>query len=268
MLKRLAFSCFLALLAGFPGLSCATSIVGIRTPDAVVIAADSQLTIKGGAQPETQRVCKIFQAGKAFFTLTGFYKDPDRGFDITGLVPAILDQRLPLATAADHTAAGVAEALRRELQRLRKEAPEVFGRLFPSREGRVLRIFYAGFEGDTPVTVLTLFTYAVTPAGEVTVGSQSSTCPGSCTADSATYYLLTDRRVIDDYLATGKYQSRSPEETAKLFVELTIAAHLPDVGPPVDVLRIDRKGAAWVERKEECPAIAPIRLERTAQPEL
>jgi hypothetical protein len=65
-------------------------------------------------------------------------------------------------------------------------------------------------------------------------------------------FVLGDRRPVDAYLRSGKAEWGSPENAAKSLVEAVIAAGTPDVGPPVDVLRIDENGARWIKRKEEC----------------
>jgi len=245
--------CLLAMQAAFGETSWGTSIVGVRTPDAVVIAADSLLTIRGGEKPVTEKACKIFRAGSAFFALTGFYRDPVRDFDISRLLPGLIDPRLPLVAAAGAASGGISQALHHELVRLRGEAPGAFGRYFHDTGKNIVRILFVGYENDQPVSLLQTYRYAVTPSGDIAVSSESVACPGGCDATTATFFFLTDRKPIDAYLATGDVGSMSPEEAARFFVDLVVRARTPDTGPPIDVVRIDMNGPVWITRKAECP---------------
>lgn len=242
--------------AGFGTVASATSIVAVRTPTAVVIAADSLLTIRGGEKPLSAKVCKIFQGGRFFFTLSGFYKDPDRDFDISALIPTLLDQEQSLVEAANAVTSRVAASLQTEMLRLRAEAPVIFTRNFPGEGQVVLKLLYAGFDDDQPVTLLQTFRYTMTHPGDVAVSSEKVSCPGECNPAVANFYFLTERAAIDEYLATKEPLRLSPEETARLFVDLEVKSGAADTGPPVDVLRIDRSGGVWIARKEECPDIA------------
>src|SRR5436309_262000 len=58
-----------------------TTIFAIRTPDGVVIAADSLGTFRGGNTPtNTQPVCKIYSVSDIFFGVAGVVRDPVTGF--------------------------------------------------------------------------------------------------------------------------------------------------------------------------------------------
>jgi hypothetical protein len=59
------------------GSAAATTIVMIRTPNEVVIAADSEGTFEGNAEPKrAESVCKIYQVGEHFFGVAGLVHDP------------------------------------------------------------------------------------------------------------------------------------------------------------------------------------------------
>ncbi len=51
----------------------ATAIVAIRTPEAIGVAADSRLTVKGNSVPVTDRPeCKVGEERNVLFALAGF----------------------------------------------------------------------------------------------------------------------------------------------------------------------------------------------------
>jgi hypothetical protein len=73
---------------GLPEKAAATTIVVIRTPSEVVIAADSLATIRADAgSSSTESVCKIYQLNsKLFFAVSGLVNDGLTGFSIPDVV--------------------------------------------------------------------------------------------------------------------------------------------------------------------------------------
>ncbi|MGD0586321.1 MAG: hypothetical protein ABSA86_11200 [Oryzomonas sp.] len=244
----------LSLLSALP--ASATSVVCIRTADSIVIAADSRLAIRGADNPGKERKeCKIIQAGGMFFSMTGFIKDPARPYDAAHIVAEALERPAAPLTREGAVTATVAAGLRDELAQLRAEAPELYNRYMRDQKGTLLKVLLAGFEGDTPQAVLFGFRHSVTPLGEITVTTERESCPGNCDPQGAYIFIMGERRPIDAYLKNNKADLATLDTFAKSLVELVIDAHTPDVGPPVDVLRIDRDGAGWIEKKAECPDI-------------
>ena len=68
-----------------PSVTDASTIVGIRTPEQVVIAADSMCTARGYRIETTRTVCKIFKVKDPAFAIGGFVKDPAWNFDAENL---------------------------------------------------------------------------------------------------------------------------------------------------------------------------------------
>ncbi len=242
------FSCLASVLP-----ASATSVVCIRSPDAVIFAADSMLAVRGADNPgKPRKECKIIQAGRLFFSMTGFVMDPARRYDAARIVAEATKGTADFAGATAAIAAAVKAGLKDEVIELRAEAPDLYDR-FIKGQSRTLRVLLAGYEEGTPRTVLLGFSQTVSQSGELAVGVEQEACPGECDPKGLTMLVLGDRRPVDVYLKSGKADWRSPEKAAEILVEQVIAAHTPDVGPPVDVLRIDKEGARWIEKKAECP---------------
>jgi hypothetical protein len=256
MMWRLLYSILLAqsICAG----NCfATSIVAIRSPDSVVIAADSLLTIRNGAGEDTTRAeCKIFQSGKIFFSFTGFYKEPGSGFDIVSIVSDTLKQGESFGVAVDKAAMAVVNAMKDEVRRIRKESPALYEKYFAAKTGQLLQILFASYEDGVPMVVVYDIKKNAGPYADIEVSYDRNSCPGNCNVKDTGAYFLTDMRPIEEYMKREKLISMPPEKTARFLVNLVIKARTPDTGPPVDVLRIDGSGAAWVEHKAECPEIS------------
>lgn len=256
MMRRLLYSILLAqsICAG----NCfATSIVAIRSPDSVVIAADSLLTIRNGAgKDSTRSECKIFQSGKIFFSFTGFYKEPGSGFDIVSIVSDTLKQGESFGVAVDKAAMAVVFGMKDEVRRIRKETPALYETYFAAQTGPLLRILFATYEDGVPMVAVCDIKKSAAHSGDIEISYDRNSCPGNCNVQDTGGYFLTDMRPIEEYLKREKLKTMPPEKTARFFVELVVNAHTPDTGPPVDVLRIDGNGAAWVEHKAECPDIS------------
>ena len=50
-------------------------------------------------------------------------------------------------------------------------------------------------------------------------------------------------------------------EGIRSLIELEIAAEPAHTGGPIDILRITKDGAEWIQRKQECPDIDKMRNE-------
>jgi hypothetical protein len=253
MIRREAYG--IVLLVSIWADDCpATSIVAIRSHDTVAIAADSLLTIHNRNGDDTVLpACKIFRSGKIFYTFTGFFRDPARGFDVVSIVEKNLPEDGLFGAATEKAATAVVAGMRGEIQKIRSEDPPLYKKHFEAATGPLLQLLFATSEAGVPVmTVYDIRKSALFPSdGELRYERLS--CPGDCGAQGQVAYFLTDTRPIEKYLKKEKLVIRSPEETAAFLVRLVIDAHTPDTAPPVDVLRIDGNGAAWVVRKKECP---------------
>jgi hypothetical protein len=238
------------------GSSSATSIVCLRSPDSVVIAADSMTTIRTkDATTAGATECKILRAGRFFFTLSGFYRDPARNYDAIRSVRGALGGELPFGESADLVVSELTRTLTAELKTLQSEAPAAF-RGMKERGGTLLNILLAGNQNGIAQVSLMKFQLQIPASGAVTLAVERSACPGDCNPQNVKAFYLSDTRPIEVYLGQGhQVDWRSPEKTARFLVDLVIAAGTPGVASPIDVLRIDKAGAHWIERKELCPEL-------------
>ena len=235
--------------------SAATSIVCIRSPDSIVLAADSMLTIKHSAGSEMfLRECKIHRTGDIVFALAGFCKDPSQGYDLLELVADTIRADMTLLDAAEAVENVVSANLRNELVKLKSESPELFSKYVKGRTGKLVKILLTRYEDGVPKVAFLGFSEVESPSGEIFIRAERTSCPGDCKPQSVSAFFMTDKAAIDQYLNNGgKLDWLAPEKAAKKLVELVIEGRAPGVGPPVDVLRIDGNGVVWVERKPECP---------------
>ncbi len=249
------------LLTVLLGVSCigkalpvahATTIAGIRTPAQVVIAADSLGTARGYRIESTQPVCKIFAVKDSAFAIAGLVRDPVWNFDAENLTADILRRKNRVTETANDLTERLEAMLGSYLERLKKGNPYLYGKLLEEQGGTVTSILLAAYEGDQPVAIGISFRASEEMGGRVKITATRVACPGDC-PDGVMYFFLGERRPIDRYIAEHGRDRLGPADSAAPFlVQLVIDGGSKLVGPPIDVIVIDRQGVSWLARKEGC----------------
>jgi len=251
----LYLSLALAIMAlGAPSAE-ATIIIGIRTPQEVVIAADSMGTFYGLYPEATKVVCKVFTVGGAGFAVAGLAKSPRGGFDAEAVVARALSGRRSLLQAVTAIEGELRIHIAQELERQRREDTKFFAKTVEGEDGCVTSILLGALEGDLPVAVAVGFKATYDPAGKISVSTSRLTCPGDCPSGVLTFYL-GNWSPIEHYTSEHDQPLKMPPAAAARFlVQLVIDARVPGVGPPIDVLVISKSGISWQALKEGCGGV-------------
>lgn len=239
-----------ASLSGSPAL--ATTIVVVRSPDEIVIAADSKLTDTYGNELNN-RVCKIQQAGNLFLAHEGFLKNRQSGFDVVALSQHALMLR-PGSTARERVeilTGIVTSRLFSELANLKKNFPDDFRQKFEART--FLSIVVAAFENNRPLVFVRQFRTAQPRSGVIGVTVLQNDCLEDCSGGIATRLLGETDAIRDLPEETKDFWSGGLVAGARSMVELQIAARSEYVGAPVDLLQLTARGAKWIQKKASCP---------------
>jgi hypothetical protein len=245
----------LTLILLFTGQAAATTIVAVKTPNEIVIGADSKVTDTFGKAFANQ-ACKIVQAGNLFFAYEGLARDRRTDFDIVKIAGQSL-QLKPDASVSERVSiltGFVTSRLFAELSSLKQHDPATYREKIEGGQ-TFLKILVAGFEGSRPLLFVRQFR-AVALSRE-TIGV--IVVPDDCLADCA------DAIVVRSFGETAAIEGL-PEETpdfwtngiaegVRRLIETEIAARSEYVGPPVDILRIDKTGARWIQKKPACTDI-------------
>ena len=250
-----------SLAASFIGLGLpfahATTVVGIRTPEQVVIAADSMGTSRGYRIETTQPVCKIFTVRDAAFAIAGLVKDPAWNFDAENLTAGSLRRQNRLSETANDITKRLTEMLGSYLERLKPGNPFLYSRLLEGEGGDITSILLTAYEGDQPVAIGIGFRATEEPGGRVGITATRVACPGDCPT-GVMYFFLGERRPIDRYIAEqGRDRLLPAYSGAPFLVQLAIDGEPKRVGPPIDVVAIDRQGVSWPARKKGCGGEPP-----------
>ena len=230
----------------------ATTIVGIRTPEQVVIAADSMGTSRGYRIETVRPVCKIFTVKDAAFAIAGLVKDPVWNFDAENLTAGSLRRQGRLTETANDIAKRLTEMLGSYLERLKPGNPFLYSRLLKEEDGEITSILLTAYEEDQPVAIGIGFRATEGPGGRVGITTTRVACPGDCPG-GVMYFFLGERRAIDRYIAEqGRDRLLPAYSGAPFLVQLAIDGESKRVGPPIDVVVIDRQGVSWPARKNGC----------------
>jgi hypothetical protein len=244
------------LLASVPPAP-ATTVVVARSANEIVIGADSKVTDTYGKELSNQ-VCKIQQVGNLFVAFEGLLRDKATGFNIPEITLRALRLK-PDATAADKVnilTGFITAALFVELNRVRRDSPDEF---HVKLEGQTfLRIVVAGFENNRPLVFVRQFRTAFIARG-IGVVVIPDDCLDDCQGKVVTRFLGETAAIDglpedtpdfwDDGLAAG----------VRRLVQTEIDARSEFVGPPIDLLQINARGAKWIQKKAQCPELKPIR---------
>lgn len=230
-----------------------TCIVVIRMPWVVVMGADSKTTVEGSTT-STRTACKIHQADDLFFAVAGLTSDPGRGFNAPAIIGEAMRNESNMADKVEAAEEAIIERLNKELNRLQAEDPSMYARKVRAEGGNVLSLAFVGFQKDESFALVRQFQAVESKAVSVRVSRQS--CPGDC-PDGVRMFFLGRYSAIERYMSNRSKDTPRLrlEEAVNHFIELEIGENPQDVGGPVDILRIDRDGARWIQKKDSCPAV-------------
>jgi hypothetical protein len=227
-----------------------TAVFVIRTPHAVVVAADSR-SVSGNDIPHPEPVCKIRRFGNAYIVVHGMTQDLPTGYDVFSTLQAVGEQTELLADQIATFERLVTPPLEKTLQRLRRDEPGVFQR--NTLEMAPLGVHFFGVEQGILVLYSRRFVVSPSPDNAVSVHIERRRCPGTdCSSDVA--YVLVGAAEFKKRFARENpdFWKGDVVESARKFVQMQIDAKVVDVGPPIDILRITKDEATWIQKKPAC----------------
>jgi hypothetical protein len=232
-------------LAAIPSL--ATTVVIVRTRNAVVIASDAKAQYQG-AQGDPQ-VCKIAKQNETYFVVAGLAHDTGRGFLANRVISSAIARNDTFEGQVNSAESDMLEALAKELAQLRAEEPEAFKFAVTGESPSSIGLITV--EDGVPKVAVLSFLYDRASGG---VSVKRDSCPGSCGGD---YSIIQMGRVLPK--EEFDKVSGSPTKIAKTLVELEIARDPADVGPPIEILEIGTRETEWLQDDLNCAAQVNVR---------
>jgi hypothetical protein len=224
-----------------------TSIVIQKTDTEIVAGADSMLT-----HPDTRLAsfseCKIRQGGDIFFAIAGHIREKLTGFDAIDIAIEALKITGNVADKVKAFEGMILTPLTNLLRMSRKLDPPYFENNL--RNKLVLQVAFFGIQQQSLYLYVRAYKTRVPESDDIILELQNRTdCTGACGGLVA----LGDSDAVDDYVRTNPQYNTLPSlELVRNLVELEIQHKSDSIGPPIDIVRIDKTGANWIQRKPQC----------------
>jgi hypothetical protein len=228
----------------------ATSVVAFRTAEEIVIAADSRATASNDLSIHIS-TCKIRQMNSVFVASAGFMFSPATGFSIEQLLSTSFKPNVSIRQGVRSFERAVIKPMLNQMIWERKRDIGIFRREYEGKE--TLQIVFATIENSVPVLLFRSFK-SETVNGKLTFHlARKIDCPGDCTGD-VRYVPLGEGEAIAAYMEQNprSWFRGTFVETAKFFVSLEIEDKPEFVASPIDVLRLTKDGAEWIQKKQDC----------------
>ncbi len=233
------FTAIVLLLLSVP--AAATTVVALidHRHHRVVLAADS--LIGRYYAKTTDQECKLIVEPGCAFAMAGFLDKPDPYFHLRDLGEQACQSQGTLKEQADLFLEIAKDPVSSMAQYLHDNEPQFYNR-FSNNGGEFSVVVFAGEENGKPLAYARGFK----------VASDGSATPFSSdiTGTGATGYFAGATDHIATYLkATPNWGHMDAVALARKLVDLEIAAHPNEVGPPVTILTVDHKGKQkWINQ--------------------
>jgi len=234
----------------------------LRNRNEIVIGTDSKRLLVAKedlSDAQSELACKIVQADNIFVASAGVegivsYKQRGQAQVATDLTEIMKKAALgegSFADKADALSKAARDALLRIGEWSKNKMPDFYEKMFRGRE--LLQVVMAGLENETPAIIVMAFESSISPSGELNINVESRPCPGTACPSGFVYILLGEHNDIDRYLPTDpELLKKDPVDVIRKLIEVEVTSEPLTVGPPVDILRITKGGAEWIQEKNTC----------------
>jgi hypothetical protein len=244
----------IALLFLVGVIARATTIVAVRTPTEVSIAADSLATLVGAdGKVTTNDVCKIYSQGNVFIGVAGLANSSDdvARFSVSEIAFSAMRSEQTLSGKMDAAVKAIQSEVAPEMSKIRSARPADFATISDPEKG-FMAIMLIGIEDGVPVGIAQKFQVAVDSKNVQVVPSERLACPGADCPIGFYVFSMGQTEEMMKYMAAPHPTFATPADLARTLVQVEIDARAPSVGPPVDVVRVTTQGTE-LKTKAGCP---------------
>jgi len=245
--------CRLAAYGGGP-LYTGSSIVAIRTPQNIFVGEDSKVVALGRASSNGLTASKIVQVDNLFFASAGLLRDEKGLFNVRETVLKARQAGDSIYETAERFTAMIVPCLTNAVGDVERASPGLFksSNTWPSVE-----IIFFGVVHGVPVLCVRYFNLDLSfVPPKVTVGRLD--CPGDC-ATGMTWAFAGNHTEMEKFLDSnpGYLKKNGFVPTINVLIQKEIEAAPDHVGPPIEILMVDKAGARWLQRKPQTPDVRP-----------
>lgn len=255
--RYLASNVLVSLVFSVQLANAQTSIVAIKNTREVVLAADSKVTqVAPDGTITALSLCKISRTESTYFSSAALGLETSTGFDADSIAAEALRNGKTIEKSVAIFDSLVEAPLVNALRAAKQQHLMQYYSENLNKTG--LQIVFVGFEREEPVLCFAWYTTNDSSPLDLSVTAHfGGTCSPNAKTVEATF--LGQHEAIDNFLKanptfTNAFRS-VPELAARKLVEVEIADKPSEVGPPIDTLIIDSKGARPFKMKPGCPVI-------------
>ena len=235
----LFFSLSLLFVILSNGKSFATTIVLIKTPNEIVVGADSKPFYKTN-WIRYDSVCKIRSVGAYFYAASGWVHSSDRSYDSYAIAAEEAATNKTLKEIARSFAQRTVNVLQARMPQVLTYNPKAFQTLM---QEHILETIFFGVENNSLVAI------------DVTIDGKLENNEIVVTAtilDDFYFDVIGEKKIAAALENTEGFWSKGLIAGVRRLVQSEIDAEPDDVGPPIDIIRVTTKGAMWIQKKSIC----------------
>jgi hypothetical protein len=223
----------------------ATTILVVRTPDQVLIVADSKPTFRG--VPGPRAVCKITPVQSGFLAIAGLEHDTGRHFDSRAIATKAFESSGGFLFRVAEAELLERKAVELEMGQLKVEDPDAY-RFSIKNGGNILDLALASLDGKILRLAIRQFHFNEATGGVEIVAFD---CPGNCQGGSYFGYFEPVGGEVEKFLKVNSTPALGVDVLRDLVLR-QISATPDEVGPPVEILTLGFSGPRWIANDLEC----------------
>ena len=239
-----------------------SSIIVARNDNEIIIGADSK-RVKAATEDlrdaRAELICKIVRADNIFIAsagIAGIVSYNQRGgmppeFDLTEVMKKAALSKGSIMDRADTLAKEVSVTLLSISEWVKRKGPALFNHMSIGKQ--LLQVVMAGLEDGTPIFIVMAFEPSISLSGELKINVEFRPCPGIGCPTNFVYIFMGKHDAIDRYLTQDPDMwKNNPVDVVRRLIEIEMTSEYETVGPSIDILRITKEGAEWIQRKDMC----------------
>ena len=227
-----------------------TAIAAICRPGEIVIAADSRrLNFTTGEQT---CICKIRDLATLFAAVSGINSYDATHFNVSELLPTEMPEA-DIGINVDSIRDLILPPLTLALEHLRSNNPEPFQRYAVQKSP--LDIKFARVQNGHPTMINLGVVVADQGDGPLSIIPQRNDWPVLGIDDTPWSSFVGTDEGVADYISlanNGDLYNGDLVQRARNFVQMEIDKQTPEIGGPIDILRLTVDGSAWIQKKDGC----------------
>lgn len=220
-----------------------TTIVALRTNDAILIGSDSKVIAVGDQVTDGGATPKVAQMADMTIAHAGFFKDTAGSFDVRATAQTARSAGGSLSETASFFESLVVGPLRNTLEQLEAINPAYFAAECQGKTA--LSILFAGIENAIPKLATRTFTAEKDANGLIDFRIHRLDCPGDC-PDGTAFTSLGYNTSLNAYLDSHP-DTRVGVPLFNTLIQLEIDNNPTMVGPPIRILLIRCEGSEWIQ---------------------